>query len=57
LYTVELPFQLLAAPVAGYLYDSTGDYAAAFRSFMPAFLVAGFILLFVRDGTARTPSD
>ena len=56
LYTVELPFQLLAAPVAGYLYDSTGDYAAAFRSFMPAFVVAGLVLLFVRDGTARTPS-
>lgn len=56
LYTVELPFQLLAAPVAGYLYDSTGDYAAAFRSFMPAFLVAGLVLLFVRDGTARMGS-
>jgi len=54
LYTVELPFQLLAAPVAGYLYDSTGDYAVAFRSFMPAFFVAAIVLFFVRDGTEKT---
>jgi len=55
LYVVELPFQLLAAPVAGYLYDTTGDYALAFRSFMPAFLVAGLVLLFVRR-VPRSPS-
>ena len=54
LYTAELPFQLLAAPLAGYLYDSTGDYTAAFRSFMPAFFLAAIALFFVRDGPTRT---
>jgi MFS family permease len=57
LYVVELPFQLLAAPVAGYLYDTTGDYAVAFRSFMPAFVIAGLILFFVRDGPVHRESD
>ena len=53
LYTAELPFQLLAAPIAGYLYDSTGDYAVAFRSVMPVFFVAAIVLFFVRDGTEK----
>lgn len=50
LFLAELPFQLMAAPLAGYVYDRTGDYATAFSAFLPVFFVAGGLLFFVRDG-------
>jgi predicted MFS family arabinose efflux permease len=49
LYVVELPFQLLSAPIGGFIYDTTGDYAAPFRYFLPVFLVAALLLVFVKD--------
>jgi len=49
LVAVELPFQLLTAPVAGAIVDATGDYAAAFRAFMPVFLLSAILLAFVKD--------
>ncbi|MBW2496221.1 MAG: MFS transporter [Deltaproteobacteria bacterium] len=53
LFLAELPFQLMAAPLAGYVYDTTGDYATAFSVFLPVFFVAGILLFFIRDGPAR----
>ena len=54
LFLVELPFQLLNASVGGFIYDTTGDYAAPFRYFLPVFLVAALSLVFVKD---RWPDD
>jgi len=56
LFLAELPFQLLAAPLAGYVYDTTGDYATAFSAFLPVFFIAGILLFFIRDGPAREAS-
>ena len=51
LYVVQLPFQLLSAPLGGYLRDATGDYGAPFRYFLPVFVIAAVLLFFVKDGT------
>ena len=53
LYVVELPFQLLSAPVGGFVSDPTGDCAAPFRYSLPVFLVAALLLVFVKDGPAQ----
>ncbi len=57
IFLAELPFQLIAAPLAGYVYDTTGDYATAFSAFLPVFFVAGILLLFIRDGPRPTPES
>ena len=44
-----LPVQLAAPIVAGMVYDATGDYATAFRAFLPVFVLAGIVLYVVRD--------
>lgn len=44
-----MPFHLAAPLIAGWVYDSTGDYATAFRAFLPVFVVAGILLYFVRE--------
>jgi len=44
-----LPAQLVAPVVAGMVYDATGDYAMAFRAFLPVFVLAGIVLYFIRD--------
>jgi len=49
---VELPFVLLASPIAGFIYDATGSYNDAF------YILAGLIALacigpfFIRIGGA-----
>lgn len=39
-----LPFQILAVPLAGHLYDRTGDYADAFGPFFLVFPVAALLV-------------
>ena len=56
LVAVELPFQLLTAPVAGAIVDATGDYASAFRSFMPVFVLSAVLLMFVKDRARESDS-
>ena len=61
----RLPFRLLAAPLAGYVYDRTGDYAEAFGVFIWAFVIAGIVVAFLRvpevepglESAARTPAE
>ncbi|MCH2171955.1 MFS transporter [Myxococcota bacterium] len=48
---VELPLQLIALPLAGFVYDVTSDWATVFGLTIPMFLVASILLWFVR------PSD
>ena len=49
----SLPFQVLAVPLAGYLFDRSGDYAVTFRSFLVVFPVAALLLLLIRDRPAE----
>ena len=43
----SLPIQILAVPLAGHLYDQSGDYADAFRMFLYAFPVCAVLIAFV----------
>jgi len=45
----SLPFQVLAVPLAGHLYDLSGDYSDAFRMFLYAFPVAALLVALVPD--------
>jgi MFS family permease len=45
----SLPFQILSVPLAGHLYDLSGDYADAFRMFLYAFPVAALLIAMVPD--------
>lgn len=49
LVPAALPFQVMAVPAAGYIFDVTGDYAIAFRSFLFVFPVAALLLLLIPD--------
>ena len=44
----RLPFQILAAPLAGWLYDRSGDYADAFGVFLWGFAAAAVLVTFLR---------
>ena len=44
LQTVGVPFSLVLVPVAGYLYDTFGDYAVVFACTLPLMLIAGILL-------------
>ncbi|MCH2173829.1 MFS transporter, partial [Myxococcota bacterium] len=48
LATMQLLPSLLAPPMAGTLYDQTGDYAAAFQAFLVVYLVAPILLALIR---------
>lgn len=45
----SLPFQILSVPLAGHLYDLSGDYSDAFRMFLYAFPVAAVLIAMVPD--------
>ena len=56
---IALPFQLVTLPLAGFVYDTTSDWANVFRLTIPMFLAAAVLLGFVapairagRDGAA-----
>ena len=49
---VELPFVLLASPLAGFIYDATGSYNDAFYSLAGLMLVACIGPFFIRVGGA-----
>lgn len=53
----SLPIQILAVPLAGRIYDQSGDYSDAFRMFLYAFPVCAFLIAFVpaRQRTAAAP--
>ena len=58
LVPASLPFQVMAVPLAGYIFDLTGDYASAFRSFLFVFPVAALLLLLIPEGqTEALPLD
>ena len=48
LQAVGVPFTLMLVPVAGYLYDASGDYAVVFACTLPLLLLAGILLRAVR---------
>ncbi len=45
----SLPVQLVMVPLAGYLYDLSGDYSDAFRMFLYVFPVAALLVAMVPD--------
>ncbi|MFP8875695.1 MAG: MFS transporter [Myxococcota bacterium] len=47
IHLVELPFHLIALPLAGYVYDSTSDWATVFALTIPMFVAASILLFFV----------
>lgn len=53
LQTVGLPFGLLIIPLAGYVYDTTGDYAVVFSGMIPLFAVAAIMLVFIKVGSVK----
>ena len=50
---LELPFAASASPLAGFVYDATGSYDAAFLVFAGLLLVACLGPFFIRDGRIR----
>lgn len=50
---VELPFILLASPLAGYIHDVTGSYNTAFAILSGLVLFACLGPLFIREGGAK----
>jgi len=46
-YFIKLPFMLGAAPMAGYLFDRTGNYVAAFASQTTLLLIAGLLFAYL----------
>jgi MFS family permease len=52
LQTVGVPFQLLLIPLGGYIRDVTGSYSAVFAATIPLFILAAFLLLFVKPEPA-----
>jgi MFS family permease len=51
-YLLKLPFIVIAAPLAGYLFDTTGSYFAAFVIHIAAFALAALIFLRMTTGRA-----
>ncbi len=45
----SLPFQILAVPLAGHLYDLSGDYSDAFQMFLFVFPVTALLIAFIPD--------
>ena len=45
----SLPFQILAVPLTGWVYDQSGDYATAFTVFLVAFPIAALLVAFIPD--------
>ena len=44
-----LLIQALGVPFAGYVFDQTGNYAIAFRTFLVVYVIAALILLTLRQ--------
>jgi len=57
LQTVAVPFSLVLVPVAGYLYDASGDYAVVFACTLPLLLLAGILLRAVQLPAAQAPTE
>ena len=44
----RMPLTIAAVPLAGFIFDTTGDYAEVFRFFLGAFAAAALALFFLR---------
>ncbi len=53
LVPAALPFQVMAVPLAGHLFDRTGDYAVSFQAFLVVFPIAALLLLLIPDRVAE----
>jgi len=49
LQSLAMPFQLVLAPVGGYVYTQTGTYASVFMLTIPCFVLGGLLPVFLRD--------
>ena len=54
LQSLAMPFQLVLAPVGGYVYTQTGTYASVFMLTIPCFVLGGLLPVFLR-GDAQPP--
>jgi MFS family permease len=52
-----LPIQSLGVPFAGYIFDRTGSYNAAFQTFLGIYALAALVLVFLRLPQAEPGSD
>jgi MFS family permease len=53
LQTVALPFSFIMLPLAGFIYDSTGDWAVVFGCTIPLFATAALLLVFIKPDEAH----
>jgi MFS family permease len=53
LQTVALPFSFIMLPLAGFIYDTTGDWAVVFGCTIPLFASAALLLVFIKPDDAH----